>query len=112
MVTNLLDPQQGNRFLPLAYEKLSRVAQTQNRPVIVINSTYVENIDFEDPTVEDVNHMFIILNTDGGIITSPTTFQDALKSAGKNPIVLLYTPNHWKAVIPNLSTKSSDKSSD
>ena len=108
MVTNLLDPQQKNRFLPLEPEVLSRIAQRLNLPIIIINSTYVEDAAFEDPT----NHGFIIVNPKESTITPTDTFKDALETTGENPIVLLYTPNHWKAVIPHQSTKSSDKSSD
>ena len=111
MVTDRLN--QGNRFLPLGLEALSLVARAQGRPIIVINSTYVEHAAFEDPTAENVNYMFITVKPEGSIETSSSIkFKDVLKSAGENPIVLLYTPNHWKAVIPNPSTESFDKSSD
>ncbi len=102
MVTNRSDPLQNNRFLPLDFEVLSTIARAQGRPIIVINSTCVDNPAFEDPT----NHMFITVSPDGGRIF-PTNFGNALETAGENPIVLLYTPNHWKAVTPNPSTKSS-----
>jgi len=113
MVTNWSDPLQGNRFLPLDFEVLSTIARAQERPIIVINSTYVDNPAFEDPTAENVNYMFITVRPEGSIETSSTIkFKDALETAGENPIVLLYTPNHWKAVTLNPSTESSNKSSD
>ena len=113
MVTNWPDPLQGNRFLPLNFEVLSTIVRAQGRPIIVINSTYVDNPAFEDPTAENVNYMFITVRPERSIETSSTIkFKDALETAGENPIVLLYTPNHWKAVTPNPSTESSNKSSD
>lgn len=114
MVTDLSDPQQRNRFLPLDIEALPRVAQVKRRPIIIINSTYVKDAAFEDTTPENVNYMFIRVNPDGSIEkTSFTKFKDALKTnAAESPIVLLYTPEHWKAVIPNPPTESSDKSRD
>ena len=102
MVIDRSDPLQNNRFLPLDLGVLSAITRAQGRPIIVINSTCVDNPAFEDPT----NHMFITVSPDGGRIF-PTNFGDALRSAGERPIVLLYTPNHWKAVISNPSTKSS-----
>ena len=107
MVTNWPDPLQNNRFLPLDLGVLSAITRAQGRPIIVINSTYVEHAAFEDPT----NHMFITVSPDGGRIF-PINFGNALRSAGERPIVLLYTPNHWEAVILTPSTESSDKSSD
>lgn len=108
MVIDRLDPQQGNRFLPLDPGVLSMVAQALKRPIIVINSTYVEYAAFENPT----NHRFIIVNPMGNTVTFSTALKDAFETAGERPIVLLYTPNHWKAVIPNPSIEFSDKSSD
>ena len=107
MVTDLTDSQQRNRFLPLDLGVLSGVAQALKRPIIVINSTYVEHTAFEDPT----NHRFITVSPDGSR-TFPINFGNALRSVGENPIVLLHTPNHWEAVIFTPSTESSIQSSD
>ena len=107
MVTDLTDSQQRNRFLPLDFEVLSTIARAQERPIIVINSTYVEHTVFEDPT----NHRFITVSPEGSR-TFPINFGNALRFGGENPIVLLYRPNHWEAVILTPSTESSTQSSD
>lgn len=100
------------RYLPLDFQEarlaIYKEAQSNSKSgVIIINSTYDSN-----PTrvIDPINHMFMTINADGNV-ASYANFADALDSAGENPIVLLYTPNHWKAVIQNPSIKSSDKNS-
>ena len=43
---------------------------------------------------------FTVINGNGKI-RCYNTLADTLNAGGDNPLVLVYTPNHWKAVVPS-----------
>ncbi|MFQ6723530.1 MAG: hypothetical protein ACLRFH_03965 [Opitutales bacterium] len=103
MVTNETPQNEREQhYLPLDNEEVRqaifRIAAEHGRQVIVINSVYNADFANDDP----VNHLFMVLNSDAdnGIVPYEN-FAAALRKAGNNPIVLLYTPGHWQAVLPN-----------
>lgn len=98
MVTNLGDREQRSRWLSLddreARRSIVKVAKENGRSVVVINATYNPSLEVEDP----VNHMFMRLDVEGNV-TGYESFQDVLGDDRNNPMVLLYTSNHWQAVL-------------
>lgn len=99
MVTNVTpQDEREQHYLPLdtkeARQAIFRIANENNRQVIIINSTYDNTLENEDP----LNHLFMTLNADGDIVPYED-FEVALQNTGNNPIILLYTPGHWQAVL-------------
>jgi hypothetical protein len=77
----------GTEDRQMGFDALPAVAQHLNRPLVVINTT------------PDAQHpMFAYYNQNGnhGIANG---FQAALDAA-HNPVILLYRPGHWEAVVP------------
>ena len=98
MVTDLEDEGQQNRWLPLddrgTRQAIFKIAQDNGRQVIIINATHNPRSDIEDP----VNPMFMKVDAEGNVI-GYETFQNVLRDAGENPMILLYTPGHWQGVL-------------
>ena len=98
MVTDLGDEGQRNRWLALddrgTRQAIFKIAQDNDRQVIIINAVHDPRSDIEDP----VNPMFMMLDAEGNV-TGYKTFQNVLRDAGENPMILLYTPRHWQGVL-------------
>ena len=101
MVTgDLNENERQQRYLPLDEQNVRRaifnVAQEQNRQVIIVNTAYNSNDNRKDP----LNYMFMSIDLNGDT-TGYETFEEVLMEVEENPMILLYTPRHWQAVLPD-----------
>ena len=97
MVTDVAAHNQVNRWLALdnqqALQAVNTHVRNQGRSSLVILDTTV--------TVES-GVAFTVIGANGEQIRY-NTLTDALNEAGNNPLMLVYTPNHWKAVVPKIN---------
>ena len=88
------------------HNQLDRWLALDNNEALQAVNTYVRNQGRSSLIILDTTVMaesgvaFTVIGVNGEQIRY-NTITDALNAGGDNPLMLVYTPNHWKAVVPS-----------